>query len=105
MISINAKYQPVAALILQGGKYTRFAVPQFHRQGDKDVADGFINILAKGDYDFHRGDTIRILRITGANVISAKYFSIFAEIEHIPAMIAKAEQNSKLLEHDIPDDI
>ena len=105
MISINMKYSPIASTILKGGKYTRFAIPQFHRQNDVDVKDGLLNVITKGSYYFHRGDMIKIKKITGANVINRQYFAIFAEIEYISEEMDRAEPNSELLENDIPEDL
>lgn len=104
MIALNTKYMPVTARIMKGGKYTRFAIPQFHREGDKDVQDGLINVLVRGDYRFKRGDYIKILKITGANR-QGNYFTLIAEIEYIAEEEYLAEPNSELLADNIPDDL
>ena len=104
MIRPNMELSPVKATAIMGGKYTSFGVPQFHREGDRDVSDGFINVNAKGEYDFHRGDLIRIKEITGAKVSQSKWFTVYAEIEFITMTEKRAEPNRKLLES-IPDDL
>lgn len=105
MINIGQKCSPVTAVVLKGGRFTRFAVPMFHREGDRDVPDGLINILARGDYQFRRGDQIKMVTITGANVRNSKYFTLFAEIEYFTEAEIKAEPNRELLDANIPDDL
>ena len=105
MIYRNKEYAPVSALVIRNGKHTSFGVPQFHREGGKDVQDGFINIMADGTYDFHRGDLILIKEIRGANLRNEKYFTLFAKIELIPQAEKKAEPNRNLLDENIPDDL
>lgn len=104
MIALNKEYEPVNALTMRGG-YISFGLPVRHHDGEKYIEDGFINIVTKGEYDFHRGDSITIKQITGANVRSSKYFTIFAKIEYKSKAQRKAEPNRELIDENIPDDL
>ena len=107
MLLCGRSYQPVKATVLKGGAFTAFGVPMFKRDkaSNRDVPMGFVNVLVQGEYDFHRGDSIKILEITGVNVKDSKYFTAFARIEYIPLMEQKAEPNRDVLANNIPDDL
>lgn len=104
MITLNTDIFPVKATVIMGGRFTSFGVPQYHREGDRDVSDGFINVNVRGEYNFHRGDLIRIKEITGAKVTNGKWFAVFADIEYVSMTEQIAEPNRELLEN-IPDDL
>lgn len=110
MLKVGKEYKPYSAKITKGGEHTQFSMPQSHRNPDGRgyIRDGFINVLAKGSYDFHEGDAIVIKQINGATVISwngKQYFSIYADIEYKSVEEQKAEPNKGILEDDIPDDL
>ena len=59
MIAWAKKIDPCSAKIRKGGEWTEFSIPQSHKGVDgKWYRDGFINIVAKGLYDFREGDSI-----------------------------------------------
>lgn len=83
MLKVGGVYRPCASKIVGLGKYTEFSIPQQHKVSGKFVKDGFINVLAPGEYDFQRGDTITISEITAATLIAyngKQYFSVYAVV-------------------------
>lgn len=104
MIQINKEYQPINALRMRDG-YTSFGVPISHHNGERLIDDGYINVVVKGDFDFHMGDRITIRQITGANIRNNKYFTIMAKIGYKTKAEHLAEPNRELIDANIPDDI
>lgn len=107
MIKVGKEYAPISAKIIKGGQFTQFTVVQKHRVLNTYWKDGYINVLVKGEYTFHDGDTIVINKINGANLISFKgkqYFSLYAEVEYKTDYENKAGENLQTLQDDIPDE-
>ena len=105
MIRLNGEYFPIKAVSLKNGAYTSFGVPLYHREGEKEVTDGFVSIVAKGEYNFHRGDSIKVLDITGVNMKDGKYVSMFCNIKYKTNMKVKETPNRDVIDRDIPDDL
>ena len=106
MLLLDKEYMPVKAVVLNGGAQTSFSVPQYKRIDGVEVPQGFIGVLAAGEYPcLMRGDKIILRKITGANVKDGKYFSVFAEIEYIAAEDDIPEQNKQMLYDNIPEDL
>lgn len=110
MIKLGQTYQPYSAKITKGGKYTSFSVAQKHRNPYKEgyINDGFINVLVAGEYNFERGDSIKITKINGAELRlwnGKQYFSIFAGVEYTPASVKLSEPNTDILNGDIPEEL
>lgn len=110
MIKVGMTFKPYSAKITKGGEYTSFSLPQNHRNpnGVGLIQDGFINLLAPGEYNFERGDTIKVLKINGAelrNWNGRQYFSIYGEVEYTPASVKLSEPNKDILNGDIPEEL
>lgn len=110
MIKVGMKFKPYSARVAKGGEYTSFALPQNHRNpnGNGLIPDGFINLLVKGEYNFERGDIIKVLKIDGAelrNWNGRQFFSVYGEIEYTPASVKLSEPNQDILDGDIPEEM
>ena len=109
MVKVGKVYAPVSARIIKGGQYTQFSISQRHKGADrKYIKDGFINVLVNGEYVFNKGDTIKILKQTAANLISwngKQYFSIYAEIEYITAEQRDFDDTFQGMDEDIPEEL
>ena len=110
MIKVGMKIRPYAARVTKGGEYTAFSLPQNHRNpnGSGLIQDGFINLLVKGEYDFEKGDTIKVLKIDGAELRNWKgrqFFSLYGEIEYTSASVKLSEPNKDILDGDIPEEM
>ncbi len=110
MVKIGQTFQPYSAKITKGGKYTSFALPQKHRNpyAEGYINDGFINLLVPGEYNFERGDTIKVLKINGAELRlwnGKQYFSLYGEIEYKPSTVVLSEPNADILNGDIPEEL
>lgn len=84
MLKVGGEYRPISSKVVELGKYTQFSIPQSHKDKGKYVKDGFINVLAPGEYGFQRGDTITISEITAATLIAyngKQYFSVYALVD------------------------
>ena len=84
MLKVGGEYRPFASKVVELGKYTQFSIPQSHKDKGKYVLDGFINVLAPGEYDFNKGDTITVSEITAATLIAyegKQYFSVYAVVD------------------------
>lgn len=104
MLKIGGVYRPCASKIVGLGKYTEFSIPQAHKANGKFIQDGFINVLAPGEYDFKRGDTITISEITGATLITfngKQYFSVYATVDFHKKEVDPTKQ---IIEEDISEE-
>ena len=94
---------------MKGGRFTRLAIPQRHRIGDKFWNDGIIYVLTKGEYNFHEGDTVIIKNIYGANITMSQdkkqFFTLYADIEQRTVFQQRAGDSLQTLEDDIPDEL
>lgn len=84
MLKVGGEYRPCASKVVGLGKYTEFSIPQIHKANGKYIQDGFINVLAQGEYDFKKGDTITISEITATTLIAyegKQYFSVYAIVD------------------------
>lgn len=109
MIKVGGEYQPFSMKIIEGGKYTQFAIPQRHIEyGSQQINDGVVNFVAKGEYDFEKGDLIIIKQIEGAKLKKYKgkqYFSLLGSIEVKTQAEKQAGQHWQTLNDNIPEDL
>lgn len=113
MIEVEKPIYPYSARILSGGKRTEFSCPQYTRKPDgKWRPDGFINVIAKGQYDFRKGDMIIVhaADISGVNRQEphpgSTYVSLFVEkVDHMTKQQVVEEPTRELLDDNIPEDL
>lgn len=91
---------------------TQFSIPQSHRNSKGEVVqDGFISLVALGEYPFERGDRIRVLKLNGATLRKASnglpYFTVYADVELIKETYRpiKGQRDIKKLGGDIPEEL
>lgn len=95
MLKVGGEYRPISSKVVELGKYTQFSIPQSHKDKGKYVKDGFINVLAPGEYDFKKGDIITISEITAATLRyynGRQYFSLYATVEVYKPEIDQTKQ-------------
>ena len=85
MIAPGKLAKPYKVEFLNGGKTSRFHVPQQHMTKDGDwVRDGFLLVICKGDLGWKEGDFIFIKKINKVSIRDWKgktYVSVYAEAE------------------------
>lgn len=113
MIKVGQLLKPYSARLVSGGKKTQFSIPQYHKDEDGNFhKDGFINLVAKGNYPWVKGsnDVIKLVAVKSVSIWKAngnQYVGIAADIEYITA-----EQNpydkpdgTGSWDDDIPDEL
>ncbi len=101
MVKVGKTYNPSGAKIVQGGKYTQFTIPQSHWENGRYVMDGYLNILAPGEYTFQKGDRITVKQISAVTLRlygQTQYFSVYAKIDYTSWEQVLMSQNKGLLE-------
>lgn len=96
MLKVGTEYRPLAVRVFALGKYTQFTFKQYHKDGRELAKDGYINVLAPGEYDYEKGDTVTISEITAATLRyynGRQYFSLYATVEvHKPEIDQTKQQ-------------
>lgn len=91
---------------------TQFSIPQSHKNSQGEtVLDGFISLMADGEYPYERGDSIKIQKIKGVTLRKASngqtYYTVYAEVELIKETYRpmKGQRDIKKVGGDIPEEL
>lgn len=100
----NAKYIGIMG--------TQFSVPQSHKgENGETVLDGFIQVVAPGEYKYERGDKIIVTNIKSVMLRKAKngtpYYTVYADIELDKQTFRekKGKRDIAKLKEDIPEEL
>lgn len=111
MIKPNGTVYPISARYVEKWG-TQFSVPQMHKgMNGENVMDGFIMLVAAGEYPFERGDGVKVTKINGVLLKKAHngqpYYSVYADIELIKETyrMKKGKRDVARLEKDLPDEL
>lgn len=110
-VKTGASIIPCAARYLQGWG-TQFSIPQTHKNERGEIVyDGFISVIASGEYPFEKGDRIKILKIKSATLKKANngvtYYTVFADIELVKETyrVRKGQRDISKIKDNIPEEL
>ena len=110
-IKANGRVYPNSSRYIEGWG-TQFSIPQAHKNSQGEtVLDGFISLMADGEYPFERGDSIKINKIKGVTLRKANngqsYYTVYAEIELIKETyrMKKGKRDTARLKDELPDEL
>lgn len=111
MVKTGCDVFPNKSRFIQGFG-TQFSIPQSHRDEKGDtVFDGYISVMANGEYPFEKGDKIKILKIKSMMLRKAKngdiYYTAFCDIELIKETyrVRKGQRDISKVINDIPEEL
>ena len=110
-IKVDSLVKPYTARSSHGWG-TQFSVPQYHKgDNDRPVLDGYISVVANGEYPFEKGDQIKIIKIKNVFLKKGKngemYYTVFADVELVKETyrVKKGQRDIKKVIDDIPEEL